>query len=330
MNPASARFLLSATRLTECPPDIGSEVAFAGRSNAGKSSAINYLTGFRSLARTSRTPGRTQTINFFAVSAGTRSDRRLVDLPGYGYARVSRGVKNDWEQHIDDYLRNRQSLAGVVLLMDIRHPLTAFDIALMDWCRSARLPLHIVLTKADKLSGGARLAALRQVEEAIIIGDQMTLQIMSTTNRFGRDHLRTTITRWLTSEPDERAAQDDISDRHEDSGTIATNDPGASNGAPAEEPATAIEHARSADPPERGPSFDGPLTAESKTHGASRRTRAVSGKGAIESADSAAPKREHENTGRRGRSRSASAARRRPSNGPSRRSKQHPRSRKKT
>ena len=124
-----AQFLTSSARLEQCPEDLGIEIAFAGRSNAGKSSTINRLTGNRSLARTSKTPGRTQLINFFDL--GQR--QRLVDLPGYGYARVPRQVKQSWSQHLDDYLRNRLSLKGLVLVMDSRHPLKPFDEMLMHW-----------------------------------------------------------------------------------------------------------------------------------------------------------------------------------------------------
>ena len=113
-----ARFLKSAQNVEQCPPDAGFEVAFAGRSNAGKSSAINRLTGQRTLARTSKTPGRTQLLNFFELD----EERRLVDLPGYGYAKVDKNTRQQWQRDLDDYLARRQSLTGLVLLMDIRHP----------------------------------------------------------------------------------------------------------------------------------------------------------------------------------------------------------------
>ena len=148
----SARFLISASRLEECPPDHGSEVAFAGRSNAGKSSAINCITTNGKLARTSKTPGRTRLINFFSLN---RENCRMVDLPGYGYAKVSRDMKDDWQKHLGHYLNDRRCLRGLVLVMDIRHPLTDFDQMMVEWCEHNNLPLMILATKADKLKPGA-------------------------------------------------------------------------------------------------------------------------------------------------------------------------------
>src|SRR5574344_3130863 len=145
-----AQFLISAARVDQCPPDEGLEVAFVGRSNSGKSSALNTLTR-ASLARTSKTPGRTQLLNFFALD----EDRRLVDLPGYGYAKVPIPLKLHWQQHLEAYLSSRESLCGVVLMMDIRHPLTEFDRMMLDWALASRLPIHVLLTKADKLTFGA-------------------------------------------------------------------------------------------------------------------------------------------------------------------------------
>ncbi|MBT8419282.1 MAG: ribosome biogenesis GTP-binding protein YihA/YsxC [Gammaproteobacteria bacterium] len=143
-----AVFLCGAMHGTQLPQDQGKEVAFAGRSNVGKSSAINAITGIRSLARTSKTPGRTQQINFFELDA----TRRLVDLPGYGYAKVPEAVRRAWGTMVGEYLRGRQSLQGVVLLMDVRRPLMTLDRQLVDWCRVADLPFCVVLTKCDKLS----------------------------------------------------------------------------------------------------------------------------------------------------------------------------------
>ena len=154
-----ARFLTSVASIRGLPPDLGREVAFAGRSNAGKSSAINALTGRRDLARTSRTPGRTRLVNFFELDDGCR----LVDLPGYGYAKVPRAMSREWGALVRKYLESRRSLAGVVVLMDIRHPLTELDTTLLDWCRAADLPVLAVLTKADKLARGRRAAALSEV-----------------------------------------------------------------------------------------------------------------------------------------------------------------------
>lgn len=154
----SARFLTSAARFDQCPPDEGREVAFAGRSNSGKSSAINAITRIGGLARISKTPGRTQLINFFSLSTpGTR----LVDLPGYGFARVSRSTQQDWEKHLGDYMARRQSLVGMTLIMDLRHPLQEFDAMLIEWCEHHRLPMMLLLTKADKLKSNP---AKRQID----------------------------------------------------------------------------------------------------------------------------------------------------------------------
>lgn len=166
MNPfyQRARFLTAAARLEQAPPDLGREVAFAGRSNAGKSSAINALCHQRQLARTSKTPGRTQQLVFFTLD----DERRLVDLPGYGYAKVSEAVKREWQGVMADYLEQRRSLAGLVVLMDVRHPLTPFDRQLLDWNRRRTgVPMLLLLTKADKLKRGAASAQLRRVEREV-------------------------------------------------------------------------------------------------------------------------------------------------------------------
>ena len=149
VNPYSkAVFLKSAARVDQLPEDSGYEVAFAGRSNAGKSSALNCLTAIKNLARTSKTPGRTQLINLFSLD----EQRRLVDLPGYGYAKVALQVKLEWQKNLAHYLEVRESLKGLVLLMDIRHPLKDLDQMMIDWALNRELPVHILLTKADKLS----------------------------------------------------------------------------------------------------------------------------------------------------------------------------------
>ena len=155
--PLSARFLTSASRWAECPPDDEPEVAFAGRSNAGKSSTLNRLTGSKRLARVSKTPGRTRLINFFAVEGGGR----LVDLPGYGYAKAAKSERAQWSQAIDDYLTRRENLAAVVLIMDARHPLQPFDAQMLDWAERAETPLLALLNKSDKLKQGARIAVHR-------------------------------------------------------------------------------------------------------------------------------------------------------------------------
>ena len=159
----SSEFLVSADRLEGCPADDEPEVAFVGRSNAGKSSTLNRLTGRRQLARVSKTPGRTQLINFFTVQGGGR----LVDLPGYGYARAAKARQLAWGRAVDDYLNQRKNLACVVLVMDARHPLKPFDRGMIDWCRNRPMPLIVLLNKADKLKQGERARALRAVEAQV-------------------------------------------------------------------------------------------------------------------------------------------------------------------
>ena len=178
-----ARFLTSATTLASCPADIGSEIAFCGRSNAGKSSAINSLTGQNKLARTSKTPGRTQLINFFQLN----SHFRIVDLPGFGYARVPKKIKTDWQTNLDSYLRGRTSLKGLILLMDIRHPLKKFDDTVIEWCDTTHTPLHILLTKADKLKRGAQNKALLELEKAT--PETVSTQLFSATKNIGLETL---------------------------------------------------------------------------------------------------------------------------------------------
>lgn len=156
----ASEFLTSADRLETCPRDDVPEVAFAGRSNAGKSSTLNRLTGRRQLARVSKTPGRTQLINFFTVNEGGR----LVDLPGYGYARAAKSRQQAWGQAVDEYLNRRSNLVCVVLVMDARHPLKPFDGQMIDWCAGRSMPLLVLLNKADKLKRGERVRVLRSVE----------------------------------------------------------------------------------------------------------------------------------------------------------------------
>jgi GTP-binding protein len=158
-----AAFVLAAHRLDQLPPDDGVEVAFAGRSNAGKSSAINVLTGLAGLARTSKTPGRTQQLVVFALPDG----RRLVDLPGYGYAKVPPALREHWQRTIDAYLRKRQSLRGLVLIADVRHALTAFDRQMLAFCKTIELPCVMLLSKADKLARAPLRTRQRAVDEEI-------------------------------------------------------------------------------------------------------------------------------------------------------------------
>lgn len=166
MNPfyQGARFLIASTRIEQAPEDKGREVVFAGRSNAGKSSAINALCHQKALARTSKTPGRTQQLIFFALD----DERRLVDLPGYGYARVSEAVKLQWQAHMAEFLERRQALCGLVIVMDIRHPLAEYDRRMLVWGQRAGLPVLLLLTKADKLKRGAARSALLGVEREVM------------------------------------------------------------------------------------------------------------------------------------------------------------------
>ncbi|WP_249977275.1 ribosome biogenesis GTP-binding protein YihA/YsxC [Vreelandella olivaria] len=196
LNYPTARFLISAPTLALCPDDTGAEVAFAGRSNAGKSSAINALTQQNALARTSRTPGRTQLINFFSVM--NDESRRLVDLPGYGYAKVPEAVKIEWQQHLSDYLRGRFSLRGLVLLMDVRHPLTEFDQMMLNYADQREMPVHILLTKADKLKKGPASAALQKVRSRLKEWeDLVSVQLFSSLKRDGVDTLSQKLDQWL-------------------------------------------------------------------------------------------------------------------------------------
>jgi len=187
-------YLTSAKKFKQCPPDTGSEVAFAGRSNAGKSSALNTITGINSLARTSKTPGRTQMINFFAID----DEHRLVDLPGYGYAKVPARVKQEWQRELGLYLEKRAALRGLILLMDSRHPLKDYDVQMLDWCHSVELPVHILLTKADKLSRNAASAALHKVRTAVDKAYPLcTVQLFSSLNKLGLEEAREVLSSWL-------------------------------------------------------------------------------------------------------------------------------------
>lgn len=197
INYTKAEFTQSAPSIRQCPADIGAEVAFAGRSNAGKSSAINALTGNHKLARTSKTPGRTQLLNFFALS----DTQRLVDLPGYGYAKVPLKMKQDWERHLSEYLRERQCLKGMILLMDCRHPMQEFDTTMLNWAISAEMPVHILLTKADKLKKGpaqATLLALRKQLKESEVDDLVSVQLFSSLKKTGTDQLIKQLNAWLT------------------------------------------------------------------------------------------------------------------------------------
>ncbi len=191
-----AWYLKSAAELTQLPEDSGAEVAFIGRSNAGKSSSLNVITGIKGLARTSKTPGRTQMINFFALD----HDKRLVDLPGYGYAKVPLAIKERWVLNVDEFLRTRDCLKGLVVVMDIRHPLKELDQQVIAWAMDCGVPTHILLTKADKLTPNAQRKALREVSEALsTYGDAISVQLFSSIERMGVDAAKVVLSRWLLS-----------------------------------------------------------------------------------------------------------------------------------
>lgn len=187
-------FLKSANGKSGLPPDTGAEVAFGGRSNAGKSSALNKITGTHRLARTSKTPGRTQLINFFQLDP----DRRLVDLPGYGYAKVPDSIKRHWQTIVSQYLTERKSLKGFILLMDIRHPLKPQDWQMIEWSVAHQLPTHILLTKADKLGrGAARNTLLMLKKELIGYEEFISAQLFSVLSGEGIEEMQEKLDEWL-------------------------------------------------------------------------------------------------------------------------------------
>jgi GTP-binding protein len=194
MNPVyhQAKFINSSPHLKDTPPDQGMEVAFAGRSNAGKSSAINTLTRQNGLARISKTPGRTQMLNFFEIN----ERQRFVDLPGYGYAKVPLAVKKKWHELMETYLTGRKSLCGIILVMDVRHPLTEFDWQMIEWCEHTGLPLHMMLTKADKLNYGAAKNTLLQVQKELKDNSfPLTIQLFSALKKTGIDEVHAALDR---------------------------------------------------------------------------------------------------------------------------------------
>ena len=208
-----AEFLTSASKVAQCPPDEGWEVAFAGRSNAGKSSAINSLTGNKKLARTSKTPGRTQLLNFFALSP----EQRLVDLPGYGFAKVPRAVKLAWIKQLEGYLQVRESLRGMILLMDVRHPMQPFDEQMLSWAVSASMPVHILLTKSDKLKKGPAKAAMLQVLARVKEHSELvSVQLFSALKHTGHEEVMAVLNGWLTeTAPIYGADPDSVDDTEE-------------------------------------------------------------------------------------------------------------------
>lgn len=189
------QFLLSAPTFKLCPEDVGLEVAFAGRSNAGKSSCINTLTNQRQLARSSKTPGRTQMINFFSLE---NDQQRLVDLPGYGYAAVPEAMKKEWQIELEKYLISRKSLVGLILLMDIRHPLKFFDEQMLHWAKDGNLPVHILLTKADKFKFGMAKNTLQQTQKKLDkLNLPFSIQLFSAQNKQGIDELALLMEKWF-------------------------------------------------------------------------------------------------------------------------------------
>lgn len=193
INYSNAAFLISAATLDQLPPDKGAEVAFIGRSNAGKSSALNTITGLKGLARTSKTPGRTQTINLFRLD----DDRRFADLPGYGYAKVPLAVKERWQETIHRYLETRRCLQGLVVVMDIRHPMKESDQHLLQWAINCEVPTHILLTKSDKLSHGAAMNTLRELQQLLSVYNLVSVQLFSSLDRTGLDQAREKLGEWL-------------------------------------------------------------------------------------------------------------------------------------
>jgi GTP-binding protein len=192
-----AQYLLSAHTPQQLPPDGGFEVAFAGRSNAGKSSALNAICQQNALARVSKTPGRTQQLVFFNIPPTT--DRFLVDLPGYGYAKVPKDLQAHWQAFLDRYFRTREALKGLVVVMDIRHPLKEYDRQMLGYAVSRGLPAHAILTKADKLSRGAQGTALLEVRKQLQAehGDAVSVQLFSGESKLGDDVARGVIGGWL-------------------------------------------------------------------------------------------------------------------------------------
>jgi len=187
-------FLKSANLISQLPPESQIEVAIAGRSNAGKSSAINTITNKKALARTSKTPGRTQLLNYFQI----KEHYFLVDLPGYGYAKVPGEIQSHWEKTLSTYIETRDQLRGIVLIMDIRHPLKEQDQQMIRWITSVELPVHILLTKCDKLTRGASMNTLLKVKKELEhYGDFVTVQLFSALTPVGVDEARAKLDQWF-------------------------------------------------------------------------------------------------------------------------------------
>jgi GTP-binding protein len=187
----NARFLKSAHELVHLPPDVGREVAICGRSNAGKSSAINAICDQNKLARTSKTPGRTQQLVYFEIAP----ERHLVDLPGYGYAKVPVALRDHWQGVLEGFFMTRQALCGLIVVMDSRHPLKDFDHQMLAFAAARGLPGHVLLTKADKLSRGAAAKTLLEVRRQL--GQRIGAQLFSATDGSGLDEARGVLCGWL-------------------------------------------------------------------------------------------------------------------------------------
>ena len=199
-----ARFLVSVPKLKLAPADTGIEVAFAGRSNAGKSSAINTITSQKALARTSKTPGRTQHLVFFEIDEA----RRFVDLPGYGYAKVPQQIQKQWRIAMEQYFTKRTSLRGIFLIMDIRHPMTPFDLQMIKWCGHCEKRLHLVLTKSDKIAFGAAKTTILQIKKALAENNfRASVQLFSALKHVGIEEAHQVLNAWFELEP-ERADSD--------------------------------------------------------------------------------------------------------------------------
>ncbi len=194
----NATFYISAHQLSDLPPVNGVEIAFAGRSNAGKSSALNTLANHNRLAYVSKQPGRTQLINFFSLNPDKGNNQFLVDLPGYGYAKVPEAVRDHWKTVLSRYLTERSSLAGLVLVMDSRHPLTPLDKQMLDWFCFNGKPVHILLTKSDKLSRNEAIQTLNKVRKEVnATWQNCTMQLFSSSKKLGVKEVEQTIGHWL-------------------------------------------------------------------------------------------------------------------------------------
>ncbi|MGC9421317.1 MULTISPECIES: ribosome biogenesis GTP-binding protein YihA/YsxC [Vibrio] len=200
----NTHFITSAPDIRHLPEDEGIEIAFAGRSNAGKSSSLNRLTNQKNLAKTSKTPGRTQLINLFKVTDGCH----IVDLPGYGFAQVPLEMKKKWQQSLGEYLQQRACLKGLVVLMDIRHPMKDLDQQLIIWAVECSIPVQVLLTKADKLKSGARKAQLLKIrEQALTFGGDVSVDVFSSLNGLGVDTLRQKLDTWFAPQLQQLEAQ---------------------------------------------------------------------------------------------------------------------------